>query len=183
MIKRPTDPRRLDVASFALASAELEGELRLSELPRLAESTHRGAKLDVEPVVRWRVRGERREVQRGPAQIWLHLNAVVSLSLTCQRCLDAILVPVQAQRSFMFVQGENLAAELDASLEDDVLALTRELDVQDLLEDELLLALPLVPKHDQCPELFPLGSQTEDPSSQTPKPFASLAALKSTRRG
>ena len=45
-----------------------------------------------------------------------------------------------------FVRGEDAAAELDAESDFDVLTLTRSLDLRELVEDELLLALPLVPR-------------------------------------
>ena len=85
-------------------------------------------------------------------------------------------------RWFRFVHDEKTAAELDADSEDDVLMLTRHLDAQELLEDELLLALPLVPRHDECPhplalpadELLPDGHDED----ALPHPFAALAALK-----
>ena len=65
---------------------------------------------------------------------------------------------------------------MDAESEDDVLAISRSLDVPELLEDELLLALPLVPRHEVCPE--PLPVPEEAPEEKAPHPFAALAALK-----
>jgi uncharacterized protein len=79
-----------------------------------------------------------------------------------------------------FVQGEALAEQLDEDSEDDVLALGPPLDLHELIEDELILALPLVPRHDQCPQPLPMhhdGVQT--PADETPThPFAALAALR-----
>ncbi|MEQ1804240.1 MAG: YceD family protein, partial [Burkholderiaceae bacterium] len=98
------------------------------------------------------------------------------LQLVCQRCLEPVTAALDVQRSFRFVEGEAAAAELDAQCEDDVLALTRELDLHELLEDELLLCLPLVPKHEQCPQ--PLPEAAAGPGPDRANPFAALAALK-----
>ena len=106
------------------------------------------------------------------------------LPLQCQRCLGSVETEVAVQRSLRFVSGENQAAALDADSEDDVLALSRAFDLRDLIEDELILALPLVPVHGSCPE--PLVAPADDPAFEQParpNPFASLAALKSAKPG
>mgnify|MGYP003353005379 CR=1 FL=1 len=79
---------------------------------------------------------------------------------------------------------EQQAAELDAELEDDVLSLERSIDLRELVEDELLLALPLVPRHAECPEPLPLPDD-EAPADvpEQPRPFAALAALKGKTSG
>ena len=120
---------------------------------------------------------ESRPVRGGPPQTWLHLHAQASLALVCQRCLGPVETPLMAQRSFLFVAGEETAAQLDADSEDDVLALTRSLDLQELVEDELLLALPLVPRHELCPQPLPM-EHGDAPDEERPNPFAALAALK-----
>ena len=63
-----------------------------------------------------------------------------------------------------------------------MLALTSTLDLQPLIEDELILALPLVPRHERCPQPLPMtAGEDELAASQAPgKAFAALAAL---RRG
>jgi uncharacterized protein len=82
-------------------------------------------------------------------------------------------------RWLRFVEDEAQAAELDAELDDDVLALPRWLDLVELIEDELLLALPLVPRHAVCPVPLPMALEAETaPAEEAPHPFAALAALK-----
>ena len=176
MAKRSLDPCRLDVAAFADAAGELAGHWPLAALHRLADMEYREASIAAGEQVDWAVQGETRKGKTGPVQTWLHLSAHAHLQLVCQRCLQAVATPLAAQRSFLFVQGEAAAAELDAECEDDVLALTRELDLRALVEDELLLSLPLVPKHEQCPE--PLLAAAASGEAELPHPFAALAALK-----
>lgn len=179
MHKTLPDPRRLDVAALAESAGELSGQWPLSEMSRLADMVHRES-AGADELAQWDVRGEKRKSGSGPAEVWLHLHAHASCLLVCQRCLQPVATAIDAQRSFMFVAGEAAAAELDAQCEDDVLALTRELDLRELVEDELMLSLPLVPKHEQCPS--PLVAPQTGPElvADTPHPFAVLAAL---RRG
>ena len=105
------------------------------------------------------------------------MAAATHVSLECQRCLKPVDVPLQISRQFLFVHGEDAAAQLDADSEDDVLAITRALDLRELIEDELLLAMPIVPRHETCPE--PLVAAVDDePVEEKPNPFAALATLK-----
>jgi uncharacterized protein len=88
-------------------------------------------------------------------------------------------LPLKIDRRFFFVPGEDAAADLDADSEDDVLALTPSLDLHALVEDELLLALPIVPRHDQCPVAVPLVFDDESAGAEAADhPFAVLAALR-----
>lgn len=169
------DPRRLDVAALAAEAGELSGEWPLAAMARLSASAMPEA--SPEALVRWAVQGELRPVTGGQAEVWLHLQAEISLALCCQRCLGPVTDTVHLDRPLRFVADERQAAELDAEMEDDVLALERELDLQELVEDELLLALPLVPRHDQCPAPLPLPAD-EPEVEERPNPFAALAALK-----
>ncbi len=184
MSKRPFDPCRLDVAAFAEAAGELEGHWPLAALGRLADMEHREASAATREQAAWAVRGERRKTTSAGVQTWLHLSGKVRLPLVCQRCLQPVMTALDVRRSFLFVEGEAAAAELDAECEDDVLALSRELDLRELVEDEFLLSLPLVPKHDQCPIPLLAAPADAEPSLEPLNPFAALAALKgATGRG
>lgn len=178
MKSRPRDPHRLDVEAAARDGDELQGEWPLAELERLAACAHAEAPPGAGDRVRWHCRGEWRTVRGGAPQVWLHLRAQTALALVCQRCLGPVPTELHGERSFLFVPGEEAAAALDADAEDDVLALTRALDLQELVEDELLLSMPLVPRHEVCPQ--PLTSSVADPGADAvpEHPFAALAALK-----
>ena len=117
---------------------------------------------------RWSARGERRELRGGEGQTWLHLTADCRVALQCQRCLQPVGCELAVQRAFLFVAGEDAAAQLDADSEDDVLALTRALDLRELIEDELLLALPLVPRHEVCPAPLPFIADEEPARAENP---------------
>ena len=134
------------------------------------------------PDVAWSARGERLPAAAGNAELWLSLAAQAPVWLTCQRCLQPFEVPLAFERRLRFVHGEAEAEALDAESEDDVLALTRSLDLRELVEDELLLALPIVPRHPVCLQPLPMavGEQAlEDDVPERAHPFAALQALKS----
>jgi uncharacterized protein len=55
-----------------------------------------------------------------------------------------------------------MAAAQDELAEEDVLALSRSFDLVELVEDELLMEMPLAPMHDVCPAPVTLSAQDED---------------------
>jgi uncharacterized protein len=170
---------RLDVKAFAQAAGEVIGHDLLSKYERLMSETQ-GLGADV--TVNWAARGELRSGLGGQEQVWLHLTADICLPLTCQRCLGPVAIPVAVDRYFRFVADEAAAEAQDEEAEEDVLALSHEFNLQDLIEDELLMALPLVPLHEVCPMAVKLAVADPDfdaPSAEKPNPFAVLAKLKS----
>lgn len=171
--------RRLDVKAFAEQGAHLHGEQPLRDHERLmAETGGRGA----ESPVHWSVTGELRNPRHLHPEIWLHLQSDAILSLTCQRCLLPVDVPLSVDRSFRFVQNEELAAAEDEQAEEDVLVASRSFDLVELVEDELLMELPLAPRHEACPEPVKMTAMDQDfdeASSRQENPFALLGKLKS----
>lgn len=172
-------PEKLDVAALARDGASLSGEWAADSLPRLADAAAPEAPASCWPALAWALAGELREPKGHAAQIWLQLKARAVVSLTCQRCLQPVRDEVALDRWIRFVDTEAEAAALDADSDDDVLALPRHLDARELIEDELLLALPLVPRHATCPVPLALAIEPDLPSEDArPHPFAALAALK-----
>lgn len=173
------NPCHLDIQAFAQAGAELQGQAPLARWPRLLDEQMAGAKSQ-DHAVRWRLLGHATPVTGGAARIGLTLWAEVDLPLQCQRCLTPVVETVETSREFVFVADEATAQALDDESEEDVLVMSRDFDALSLVEDELILALPLVPRHEVCPEELP--SKAVDPSfeaaSERPNPFAALAALK-----
>ena len=178
MKPRVRDPLRLDVEAFAKEGGRLAGHWPLAGFERLAESAHAEARPAASDDVVWGAEGELRPVRGGQPEVWLHVEARARMNLECQRCLGPVAASLNAQRSFRFVADEATAAEIDAESEDDVLVLTRALNLKDLLEDELILTLPLVPMHDRCPQPLSAPPASEPAAEERPNPFAALAALK-----
>jgi uncharacterized protein len=169
---------RLDVKSFAQESGALEGHEPLGRFPRLlAETQGRGA----DAPVNWTARGELRNSGHVNPEVWLHLRADAVLALTCQRCLTQVDVPVAVDRRFRFAPDEEAAAAQDEEAEEDVLALSRSFDLVGLLEDEVLMEIPLAPRHGTCP--IPVTLAAVDPdfeaaAAERENPFAALELLK-----
>ena len=179
-MKREHDALRLDVAAFAADGAALSGRWPGAELCRLADSQSLPQDMAL-PEVAWAVQGERRPVTGSEAELWLTLQVDTHAWLTCQRCLQPLEQPLMLDRRLRFVRGEAQAEALDAESDDDVLALSRSLDLRELAEDELLLALPLVPRHEACPQPLPIAVDADvdaEAEEVRPNPFAALQALK-----
>ena len=178
MSRRAQEPDRLDVAALAAEAGELSGRWPLVDLPRLAADEPTGSDVSGREV-QWSVTGERRIGAGSEAQTWLHLHAHAEVLRECQRCLQPVALALEVDRPLRFVQGEERAAALDAELDEDVLPLEPRLDLRELVEDELILVLPIVPCHEVCPEPLPLPEAEEE--SVAENPFAVLAGLR--RRG
>lgn len=184
-MKRLTDPLRLDVAAFTAEHGELSGAWPGTELPRLASLQTPPQDLPLE-AIEWRAEGERVPEAGAEDQMWLRLAVKVPAWLTCQRCLQPWRLPLAVSTRLRFVRGEAQAEALDAESEDDVLALPRALDLRALAEDELLLALPLVPRHARCPEPLPMSAGEDElvqVADDEAHPFAALKALKTPKAG
>jgi uncharacterized protein len=178
-MKDRQDPRAVDLSALCRQGATLQGEWPQAGMPRLVASVAASGP-DAAPVA-WSAVGESRAVAGGEAETWLHLRAATTVTLQCQRCLQPMAEPLQVDRRLRFVRGEAEAARLDEASEDDVLELPPRLDLHELVEDELILALPLVPRHAACPAPLPVPAEMPEDDAPAPHPFAALAALR--RRG
>lgn len=175
MSPRQPNPRKLDVAAVAAGAAASQGDWPLAGFTRVADGTDQDGK------VHWSLRGESRPSPGREPQVWLHLSAQARVLRDCQRCLERVALDLDLTRSLRFVADEATAELLDADSEDDVLMLPRSLDLHDLIEDELLLALPIVPMHEVCPQHLPTAAgRLADAAEPAPakSPFAVLSGLK-----
>ena len=105
-------------------------------------------------------------------------RARTELRLRCQRCLEAMPYPVDVRFRLAVVQSAGEAERLPEAL-DPLLISEGRLRVADVVEDELLLSLPLVPKH--APEhCAPHGDGSAGPreTTATAGPFSMLGAIK-----
>jgi uncharacterized protein len=179
MAHTPFNPRHLPVEIFASESATLTLSTELTSLERLCESTQ-GSVSGLQ--VQWTVQGEMRTPRYGAKpQVWLHLQGSTQVPMTCQRCLSEAHIALEIEQSYRFVATEAQALEEDEDSDEDVLVLSRDFDVLELLEDELIMALPPIPKHEECPQAPSFEAMdadfSEDETSK-PNPFAVLQKLK-----
>jgi uncharacterized protein len=177
-MKQDSLPLHLDVKSFARATGAMSGQDLLSKYERIMEDTEG---LGAERSLDWGIRGEMRVGPAGDEQAWLHLAVQALVPLTCQRCLRPADMDVMVDRAFRFVDSEALAEAQDDEAEEDVLVLSREFNLRELIEDELLMALPLVPRHETCPVAVKLAVTDPDfeaALAEKTNPFAVLAKLR-----
>ena len=179
-MKHAWDPANLDIRAFARAGAELSGQTPLSAMVRLSEEQPVGDGAFADAPVSWSLRGETRDVRGGAHQIWLHVQAQARTALVCQRCLSPLVEALSVDRPFRFVADEATAMAEDDEAEEDLLVLGSALDALALIEDELLMALPLVPRHPVCPQPLSGSEGVAEPPSEVarPHPFAVLGSLK-----
>jgi uncharacterized protein len=174
------DPLMLPLAGFARSGANLQGAFPLLDLARLrAQSVVDAA----DAAAHFDAKGSERFDATGHPQIWLHISGNCRLTMECQRCLRPAGIDLAFERDFRFVANEALAAVEDEESEEDVLVFERQFNLRDLVEDELLMAIPLVPMHPSCPETprFSVADADFDAAAQVQtNPFAVLAGLKRT---
>lgn len=177
-MEKKLDPQHLDVLAFARDAKALQGAGALADWPRLLVEQH-GDTLTA-GAVHWQLQGRMVPQSGGADPIGLDLRASVQLPMQCQRCLTPVLETVLAERSFRFVADEATAAALDDEAEEDILVISRDFDALALVEDELILSLPLVPLHEVCPEVVPMSAVDPEfeEAAERPNPFGVLASLK-----
>jgi uncharacterized protein len=169
-------PQHLDVKAFATNQSTLSGEVDLHSMPRLRADCAE----DVAGKVTWSAQGEMRQASDGQDAAWMHLQANTEVPLTCQRCLKTVEQTLEVDRSFRFVKDEATAEAQDDDCEEDLLVLSKDFDLLALVEDELLMALPLVPMHASCQSEHAPTSQDDSvaDADAKPNPFAVLATMR-----
>ena len=176
-MKHESAPTRLDIKALANAGEEIVGSDVLSKYERLSEEARA---LAHDYPLDWTARGEIRNDPTGEDQVWLHVSARTCLPLVCQRCMGPLDVALGVHQSFRFVATEEIALAQDEDAEEDVLVFSREFNLAALIEDELLMALPLIPRHDVCPTQLKLSAADADfelKSAGKANPFSVLAKL------
>jgi len=156
-------PRTIDGFEFAETGAQLSGAWPAADLPRLQDVLRSNA-----GQVGYALQGTHDALGR-PA-IGIELDA--TLELTCQRCLGALALPVRVREVLVLARSEAEAdaAPLDPEGPDRIVA-GRHMPVRELIEDELLLAVPLAPRHEQCAAGEPRGKDKGG------SPFAGLRGM------
>ena len=171
---------KVNMQAFAATGIPLTGTTLLQNMERLAKETY-APQPDL--TVNWQAHAESRTGSGSQADIWLHLQASTTLPLTCQRCMSAVDTPLTVDQWYRFVATEDIAMAEDDQSEEDLLVMTPQFDLLAVLEDELLMALPLVPMHETCPvaPVLSVGDMAfETVATEKPHPFAVLAQLKRT---
>lgn len=156
---------------FARDERVLSGTVPLVALERLADSL-----ADQAGELSWSVQGELTTDSFGEQQAYLLIKVSGEVKLICQRCLQPLPFALEVEnRLWLIPPGgewpEEDLEELLASTTDPIEALAEQ-PLLDLVEDEVLLALPLAPRHAHC------EVPVHDDGRAALSPFAQLAQLK-----
>lgn len=133
----------IDSLRFARSALEQRGRVEMQDLSRLAQM--RGSTEGLE----YHLRGGKAD--NGKPCLWISVRGCVQLP--CQRCLDPLPIPVAVDAELQLAGTLREIAEADDEV-DRVLA-SRCMDIGELVEDEVILALPMVPRHAACDRVFP----------------------------
>ncbi|QWE16088.1 YceD family protein [Polynucleobacter sp. AP-Nino-20-G2] len=145
-VELSADPSALHRVDFcAPQSYKGAGFLAISAMPRLAEEV---SSIDAGDGFHWQVDTYFTDSPGSEPHQILQLRLKGRLHLLCQRCLQDSAFDLAEERQFVMVATE---AEADAyPIEDDQqepLVASQHFDLLELIEDEILLSLPLIPKH------------------------------------
>ena len=158
----------IDTFELARTGRQVTGEVAIAELHRLAEfvASAQGSLL-------YRIAGLVDD--EGYPAADLHFDG--QLQLICQRCNSPLAFRLDRTTRFRFVADE---AALNAMpIEDDEIESivgSHSLNIKDWIEDEAILSLPLVPRHDEC--LAALNPDSHSAPVAAPNPFAVLLELR-----
>jgi uncharacterized protein len=154
----------IDSLEFARAGGRFEGDIAVSEMNRLADLTGDGS-----GSLQCSILGE----QDREGQSYLVVQIGGQLRLRCQRCLELFDWPLRVtSRLFLVAPGATWPDDDLATDESDEIAAESAQPLLGLLEDEVILALPISPRHELCD--LPVAAEEDAEAS----PFAALAKLK-----
>ncbi|UIF85185.1 DUF177 domain-containing protein [Cupriavidus sp. UYPR2.512] len=190
---QPIDLRALDLFALCRKGESLAGDVAVRDLPRiLAETAAQAPASAPDETFAYTATGFMREEAAEPGapvmrRLFLDVTVQGRTWLDCQRCLAPYAEPIDTATRFEVVESEEAADAAPMDDEVDVIAGSKHFSLLELIEDEVLLALPVAPKHDVCPtvhESLVTGSdgeaqpEAEPEEEKRPSPFAALAGLK-----
>ncbi len=156
---------------FAQQAHEIHGRIAPLDLERLADVLVSQA-----GELRYSLVGGR-DSQGGPE---LRLSVDGELELICQRCLQPMFQAVKIDARFIVVGSENqLPAPEEEPDDAEFLVADPHMNVVALIEDEVLLALPLASVHENCESA---GAQEQQAQEQKESPFKVLQGLKLVKK-
>ena len=138
-----------ELESLADRGVTLSGELDVGELTRLKSLLHSDSG-SVRATLRFR--------QRGDGWLASQLDYRVEIELVCQRCLEPFRHELAQSVNVVIADGDSLPATVPEGFEPFEVAGGR-LQPAELVEDELIIAIPLVPKHARVEDCGSLARQ------------------------
>ncbi|MBP7080988.1 MAG: DUF177 domain-containing protein [Rhodocyclaceae bacterium] len=158
---------KIDAFEFARDGRVLGGTISLAEFHRLSDVL-----LEVGGEIQVKVAGHYDDDRKS----WLQLECSGSLVLKCQRCLESMRHPVRFNNRLQLKEGDANAVDWsDHDIDEDefdIIPASQPWLLKDLVEDELILQLPVSPMHGSC------ALPNADTSNHKLSPFSVLAKLK-----
>ncbi len=166
-------PHKVDPATWADRGMQLTLNVSASLFPRLRQALL--AEADVELNL-----GFTRDPRRHAV---LTLRMQGQWPVQCQRCMQSMPLSVDESVYLHLLHEDEEAAHLDESEDYVLLDEQGELAVREVIEDELLLCLPLVARHEQCADVRLETAETAPVGEEKRKPFAGLAEMQKAMGG
>ena len=173
-------PDSIDAWRMAAAQRSFEGEFPVRKMARLAGLLAPSDEGDADAgYCRFRL-SFGREPLGNTSYPQLSMKVEAALPLVCQRTLETFLLPLTIEQRLGLIRHESEEAGLPPEVEPLLVPEDGQLRLLDLVEDELILAVPVVPMSpggvDDIETEWPAeGSESAD---ERPNPFAELAKLK-----
>jgi uncharacterized protein len=166
-------PVHIDPLRLASQGRSFSGQLALESLPRL-QGMLASQEGEISAEIAFGHDKRNRPVMQGKLQ-----GQVI---LTCQRCLQDMEWPVEVDFELVIIDAERAESEADDQSDEVLIVESTPMVLADILEDELILSLPIVPMHDleHCASAKYVHAETveEEGEADKPNPFAVLADLK-----
>jgi uncharacterized protein len=166
-------PATIEPIRLADKGVDLRGEISLQGMTRLEASLRdKSGTASVDLAFR-------RDTDRGGRRVTGTISA--SLVVTCERCLEPLPLDLTADVDFLIVSAD-AGRETDDTV--DALEVEGPMALRDLVENELVLALPMIPMHalEACPAAQWIeesdAQQKREEAGDVYRPFEGLAGMK-----
>lgn len=174
-MSKHTLPREVSPLKYADQGRTLSGVIALSQLPRVMDVIEDEGEGDVEIELEFSCDEQRQRLLKGK------LGA--SVALLCQRCLEPVRLPVASEFTLGMVLNDEQARNLPKSYEP-LMVEPEHLDLYDVVEEELLLSLPMFAYHEHCQAQMGKIADAKEKVELTkkPNPFSVLSVLKQNQK-
>jgi uncharacterized protein len=163
-------PKQIKLYKFASKGLFFSHKYQLRDFPRISKIA---SNLDDSVEVELSIKLENNNIPCIIGEIKL------DVTLTCQRCLDDVVISLKPNFKLAFLQNEEQGNELD-SVYETVLNKNDEFSTIEFITDEVLISIPMIPMHShECStymDIQPLKEQKQE------SPFAILKHTKQTNR-
>ena len=164
-------PDQLKLFNFAKKEISLSGLYQISDFPRITEIAS-NKKDNVRVELSFYLKNNKTPCVEGIIEL--------DIVLTCQRCLDNLSIALKVNFNLAFVRNDQQSEELDSHYEIYVIE-EEELATFDLISDEILLSIPMVPTHDY--DCIKEINEQEIVEEKSENPFAILKNIQIADNG